>query len=117
MCVGLYVCACATKVLTSGDSVAIVCEYIVSLIYLFQYTGLGRGFWHAVGEVARANADMDFLSTMRSDPVYHFDSESVEGATQMLREFWSQTVLLTQSKDYQGARRNLGQLFHSLQVG
>ncbi|XP_048024996.1 von Willebrand factor A domain-containing protein 7 [Megalobrama amblycephala] len=79
------------------------------------YTGLGRGFWHAVGEVASANAAMDFLSATRSDPVYHFDSESVEGATQMLREFWSQTVLLTQFKEYQGARRSLGQLFHSLQ--
>ncbi|CAM4577668.1 unnamed protein product [Leuciscus chuanchicus] len=79
------------------------------------YTGLGRGFWHAVGEVASANAAMDFLSATRSDPVYHFDSESVEGATQMLREFWRQTVLLTRTKEYQGARRSLGQLFHSLQ--
>ncbi|XP_052438590.1 von Willebrand factor A domain-containing protein 7 [Carassius gibelio] len=79
------------------------------------YTGLGRGFWHAVGEVASANAEMDFLSSTCSDPVYHFDSERVEGATQMLREFWDQTVLLTQAKEYQGARRSLGQLFHSLQ--
>ncbi|XP_042599631.1 von Willebrand factor A domain-containing protein 7 [Cyprinus carpio] len=79
------------------------------------YTGLGRGFWHAVGEVASANAEMDFLSSTCSDPVYHFDSERVEGATQMLREFWGQTVLLTQAKEYQGARRSLGQLFHSLQ--
>ncbi|XP_016334672.1 von Willebrand factor A domain-containing protein 7-like, partial [Sinocyclocheilus anshuiensis] len=79
------------------------------------YTGLGRGFWHAMGEVASANAEMDFLSSTCSDPVYHFDSERVEGATQMLREFWGQTVLLTQAKEYQGARRSLGQLFHSLQ--
>ncbi|RXN15629.1 von Willebrand factor A domain-containing 7-like protein [Labeo rohita] len=79
------------------------------------YTGLGRGFWHAVGEVASANAAMDFLSSTCSDPVYHFDSERVEGATQMLREFWGQTILLTQAKEYQGARRTLGQLFHSLQ--
>uniref|UniRef100_A0A673JA71 von Willebrand factor A domain containing 7 n=1 Tax=Sinocyclocheilus rhinocerous TaxID=307959 RepID=A0A673JA71_9TELE len=88
---------------------------LVSLICLFQYTGLGRGFWHAVGEVASANAEMDFLSSTCSDPVYHFDSERVEGATQMLREFWGRTVLLTQAKEYQGARRSLGQLFHSLQ--
>ncbi|XP_051580418.1 von Willebrand factor A domain-containing protein 7-like [Myxocyprinus asiaticus] len=79
------------------------------------YTGLGRGFWHAVGEVASANAAMDFLSSTRSDPVYHFDSERVEGATEMLREFWSQTLLLTRTKEYQGARNSLGQLFHSLQ--
>ncbi|KAF4101637.1 hypothetical protein G5714_018069 [Onychostoma macrolepis] len=79
------------------------------------YTGLGRGFWHAVGEVASANAEMDFLSSTCSDPVYHFDSERVEGATQMLREFWGRTVLQTQAKEYQGARRSLGQLFHSLQ--
>ncbi|KAL0168947.1 hypothetical protein M9458_037169, partial [Cirrhinus mrigala] len=62
-----------------------------------------------------ANAAMDFLSSTRSDPVYHFDSERVEGATQMLREFWGQTILLTQAKEYQGARHTLGQLFHSLQ--
>ncbi|XP_073707200.1 uncharacterized protein [Garra rufa] len=79
------------------------------------YTGLGRGFWHAVGEVASANAAMDFLSSTCSDPVYHFDSERVEGATQMLREFWGQTILLTKAKEYQGARHILGQLFHSLQ--
>nr|XP_055030758.1 von Willebrand factor A domain-containing protein 7 [Misgurnus anguillicaudatus]XP_055030759.1 von Willebrand factor A domain-containing protein 7 [Misgurnus anguillicaudatus] len=79
------------------------------------YTGLGRGFWHAVGDVARTNADMDFLSATRSDPIYHFDSERVTGATEMLREFWKQTVLLTKSKEYQGARQSLGQLFHSLQ--
>ncbi|KAA0714551.1 von Willebrand factor A domain-containing protein 7 [Triplophysa tibetana] len=79
------------------------------------HTGLGRGFWHAVGEVASANAAMDFLSSMRSDPIYHFDSERVDGATEMLRDFWSQTLLLTKSKEYQGARRSLGQLFHSLQ--
>lgn len=79
------------------------------------YTGLGRGFWHAVGEVASANVAMDFLSSTRSDPVYHFDSERVDGAIQMLREFWAQTILLTQAKEYQGARRSLGQLFHSLQ--
>ncbi|XP_043119942.1 von Willebrand factor A domain-containing protein 7 [Puntigrus tetrazona] len=79
------------------------------------YTGLGRGFWHAVGEVASANSEMDFLSSTCSDPVYHFDSERVEGATQILRELWSQTVLQTQAKEYQGARHSLGQLFHSLQ--
>lgn len=69
-----------------------------------------------MGEVASANAAMDFLSSTRSDPIYHFDSERVEGATEMLRDFWSQTLLLTKSKEYQGARRSLGQLFHSLQV-
>ncbi|KAJ8368947.1 hypothetical protein SKAU_G00089750 [Synaphobranchus kaupii] len=76
---------------------------------------LGRGFWRAVGEVVRANAAMDFLSSTRSDPVYHFDSERVEGAAEMLRHFWSQTLLSIRARDYQGARRSLGQLFHSLQ--
>ncbi|XP_015461758.3 von Willebrand factor A domain-containing protein 7 [Astyanax mexicanus] len=78
-------------------------------------TGLGRAFWQAVNEVVSANADMDFLSATRSDPVYHFDSERIEGATEMLREFWKQTVLLTQKKKYQAARNSLGKLFHSLQ--
>ncbi|KAL7879064.1 hypothetical protein AOLI_G00100380 [Acnodon oligacanthus] len=77
--------------------------------------GLGRAFWQAVGEVVSANAAMDFLSSTRSDPVYHFDSERVEEAMQMLRDFWKQTILLIQKKEYEAARHSLGQLFHSLQ--
>ncbi|KAJ8280738.1 hypothetical protein GJAV_G00058410 [Gymnothorax javanicus] len=78
-------------------------------------SGLGRGFWRAVGEVVWANAAMDFLSTTRSDPVYHFDSERVGGAQGMLRLLWAQTLLSARAGDYQGARNSLGQLFHSLQ--
>ncbi|XP_018603910.2 von Willebrand factor A domain-containing protein 7 [Scleropages formosus] len=80
-----------------------------------QQTVLGRGFWHAVGEVVRANANVDFWSTTRSDPEYHFDSERVEGATAKLREFWNQTLSSIRNKEYQGARKSLGQLLHSLQ--
>lgn len=69
-----------------------------------------------MGEVVSANAAMDFLSSTRSDPVYHFDSERVEGSTEMMRDFWKQAVLLTRKKDYQGARYILGQLLHGLQV-
>lgn len=69
-----------------------------------------------MGEVVNANAAMDFLSSTRSDPVYHFDSERVEASTEMMRDFWKQVVLLTQKKDYQGARYILGQLLHGLQV-
>ncbi|XP_067102530.1 von Willebrand factor A domain-containing protein 7 [Osmerus mordax] len=76
---------------------------------------LGRGFWRAVGEVVKSNAAMDFLSSTRSNPVYHFDSERIEDAIQMLQLLQSQTVLSVQAKDYQGARHSLGQLFHSLQ--
>ncbi|KAI4896696.1 hypothetical protein NFI96_016086 [Prochilodus magdalenae] len=76
---------------------------------------LGRAFWQAVGEVVNANADMDFLSSTYSDPVYHFDSERVEEATEMLRHFWNQTVSHTQMKNYGRARASLGQLLHSLQ--
>uniref|UniRef100_A0A8C9UZQ0 von Willebrand factor A domain containing 7 n=1 Tax=Scleropages formosus TaxID=113540 RepID=A0A8C9UZQ0_SCLFO len=72
-------------------------------------------FWHAVGEVVRANANVDFWSTTRSDPEYHFDSERVEGATAKLREFWNQTLSSIRNKEYQGARKSLGQLLHSLQ--
>lgn len=69
-----------------------------------------------MAEVVSANAAMDFLSSTRSDPVYHFDSERIEGATEMLRDFWKQTVLLILKKEYQAARHSLGQLLHSLQV-
>uniref|UniRef100_A0AAY4ED27 von Willebrand factor A domain containing 7 n=1 Tax=Denticeps clupeoides TaxID=299321 RepID=A0AAY4ED27_9TELE len=82
---------------------------------IHDQAGLGRGFWRSVREVVHSNAAMDFLSSTRSDPVYHFDSERVEGAMEMLQEFWAQTVLLAKAKEYQGARHNLGQLFHSLQ--
>nr|XP_040048468.1 von Willebrand factor A domain-containing protein 7 isoform X1 [Gasterosteus aculeatus aculeatus] len=80
-----------------------------------EQTGLGRGFWRAVGEVVKSNAAMDFLSSTRSDPVYHFDSERVDGAMAMLRQFWAQTLLSVRAKEYQSARHSLGQLFHSLQ--
>lgn len=70
-----------------------------------------------MGEVVRSNADMDFANYAKLDPVYHFDSERVDTAMEMLREFWNQTVLLVKAKEYQGARHSLGQLFHSLQVG
>ncbi|XP_029372637.1 von Willebrand factor A domain-containing protein 7 [Echeneis naucrates] len=76
---------------------------------------LGRGFWRAVGEVVKSNAAMDFLSSTRADPVYHFDSERVDTAMGMLRQFWAQTLLSIRAKEYQSARHSLGQLFHSLQ--
>uniref|UniRef100_A0A3P8U7B2 von Willebrand factor A domain containing 7 n=1 Tax=Amphiprion percula TaxID=161767 RepID=A0A3P8U7B2_AMPPE len=80
-----------------------------------NHTKLGRGFWRAVGEVVKSNAAMDFLSSTMSDPVYHFDSEQVDSSIVMLRLFWTQTVLSVRTKEYQSARRSLGQLFHSLQ--
>ncbi|KAM8903729.1 von Willebrand factor A domain-containing protein 7 isoform 1-T2 [Spinachia spinachia] len=80
-----------------------------------EQTGLGRGFWRAVGEVVNSNAAMDFLSSTRSDPVYHFDSERVGDAMGMLRQFWAQTLRSVRAKEYQSARHSLGQLFHSLQ--
>ncbi|KAK5904480.1 hypothetical protein CesoFtcFv8_006038 [Champsocephalus esox] len=80
-----------------------------------EQTRLGRGFWRAVGEVVKSNAAMDFLSSTRSDPVYHFDSEQVDSAMGMLRQFWAQTLLSVRAKEYQSARHSLGQLFHSLQ--
>uniref|UniRef100_A0A3Q3G0R5 von Willebrand factor A domain containing 7 n=1 Tax=Labrus bergylta TaxID=56723 RepID=A0A3Q3G0R5_9LABR len=78
-------------------------------------TRLGRGFWRAVGEVVKSNAAMDFLSSTRADPVYHFDSERVDSAIVMLRQFWAKTLLSVRAKQYQSARHSLGQLFHSLQ--
>lgn len=80
-----------------------------------EQTRLGRGFWRAAGEVVKSNAAMDFLSSTRSDPVYHFDSERVDSSMGMLRQFWTQTLLSVRAKEYQRARYSLGQLFHSLQ--
>ncbi|KAA8593835.1 hypothetical protein FQN60_004669 [Etheostoma spectabile] len=80
-----------------------------------EQTKLGRGFWRAVGEVVKSNAAMDFLSSTRSNPVYHFDSDHVDSAMGMLRQLWTQTLLSVRAKEYQSARHSLGQLFHSLQ--
>ncbi|XP_049582169.1 von Willebrand factor A domain-containing protein 7 isoform X1 [Syngnathus scovelli] len=80
-----------------------------------EETRLGRSFWRAVGEVVHSNAEMDFLSSTRSDPVYHFDSERVDSAVAMLRRFWAQTLLSVRANEYQSALHSLGQLFHSLQ--
>ncbi|KAK7906764.1 hypothetical protein WMY93_015376 [Mugilogobius chulae] len=80
-----------------------------------EQSGLGRGFWRAVGEVVKSNAAMDFLSSTRSDPVYHFDSEQWDGAMAVLRQMWTQTLLSLKAREYQSARHSLGQLFHSLQ--
>ncbi|XP_076849339.1 von Willebrand factor A domain-containing protein 7 isoform X3 [Brachyhypopomus gauderio] len=79
-----------------------------------QQADLGRGFWLAVSDVVRANADMDFGSSTREDPAYHFDSELVEEATQVVRGFWKQTILMAQ-EEHQEARRSLGRLLHTLQ--
>lgn len=79
-------------------------------------TKLGRAFWKAVGEVVKSNAAMDFLSSTRSNPVYHFDSEQVDSAMVTVRQLWVQTLLSVRAKEYQSARQSLGQLFHSLQV-
>ncbi|KAM8769434.1 von Willebrand factor A domain-containing protein 7 [Acanthopagrus schlegelii] len=80
-----------------------------------EQTRLGRGFWRAVGEVVKSNAAMDFLNSTKSDPVYHFDAERMDGAIGMLRQFWAQTLLSVRAEEYQTARHSLGQLFHSLQ--
>uniref|UniRef100_A0A3B5B2R2 von Willebrand factor A domain containing 7 n=1 Tax=Stegastes partitus TaxID=144197 RepID=A0A3B5B2R2_9TELE len=90
-------------------------QAIVNVTQETLQTRLGRGFRKAVGEVVKSNAAMDFVSSTMSDPVYHFDSERVDSAVVMLRQFWTQTVLSVRAKEYQSARRSLGQLFHSLQ--
>lgn len=64
----------------------------------------------------QSNADMDFLSSTKSDPVYHFDSERVDEAAAVLRQLWAQTLLSVRARQYQSARRSLGQMCHSLQV-
>ncbi|XP_034023845.1 von Willebrand factor A domain-containing protein 7 [Thalassophryne amazonica] len=74
-----------------------------------------RCFWRAVGEVVRSNAAVDFMSSTRSNPVYHFDSEHVDSAMKMLRQLWTQTLLSVWAKEYQSARHSLGQLLHSMQ--
>ncbi|XP_020779629.2 LOW QUALITY PROTEIN: von Willebrand factor A domain-containing protein 7 [Boleophthalmus pectinirostris] len=83
--------------------------------HMEEQSRLGRGFWRAVGEVVKSNAAMDFMSSTRSDPVFHFDSEQWEGAMGALRQMWTQTLLSLKAREYQQARHSLGQLFHSLQ--
>uniref|UniRef100_A0A8C6TXZ4 von Willebrand factor A domain containing 7 n=1 Tax=Neogobius melanostomus TaxID=47308 RepID=A0A8C6TXZ4_9GOBI len=65
--------------------------------------------------LVKSNAAMDFLSSTRSDPVFHFDSEQWDGSVGVLRQLWTQTLLSLKAREYQRARHTLGQLFHSLQ--
>ncbi|KAK5607534.1 hypothetical protein CRENBAI_016813 [Crenichthys baileyi] len=76
---------------------------------------LGRGFWRAVRDVVNSNTNVDFMSSTKHDPVYHFDSERVDSSIAMLRQIWTQIVLSIRAKEYESARYSLGQLFHSLQ--
>ncbi|KAA8593842.1 hypothetical protein FQN60_004676 [Etheostoma spectabile] len=61
-----------------------------------------------LGEVVKSNAAMDFLSSTRSNPVYHFDSDHVDSAMGMLRQLWTQTLLSVRAKEYQRCSSQLG---------
>ncbi|XP_054884330.1 von Willebrand factor A domain-containing protein 7 [Poeciliopsis prolifica] len=76
---------------------------------------LGRGFCRAVKDVVNSNADVDFKSATKGDPVYHFDSERIDDSIAKLREVWTQIILSVRAKEYVRARHSLGQLFHALQ--
>ncbi|XP_062275291.1 von Willebrand factor A domain-containing protein 7 [Scomber scombrus] len=80
-----------------------------------EQTRLGRSFWRSVREVVNSNADVDFLDSTKSNPVYHFDSEQVDSAMVLLRDLWAEILNLVRAKNYPIARYRLGQLFHPLQ--
>ncbi|KAG2468866.1 SYVC ligase, partial [Polypterus senegalus] len=74
-----------------------------------------KNYWHAVNEIVRANAAMDFISSTRSNPILHFDSERIQEANDLLFKSRKQIIDSIQAGDFKGAREKLGRVLHSLQ--
>ncbi|XP_056396772.1 von Willebrand factor A domain-containing protein 7 [Hyla sarda] len=74
-----------------------------------------RPFRAAMREIVGANANMDFLSGTRNDPVRHFDSERVRQGNSLLLRSREDLLRSIGAKEYEGAREILGQILHSLQ--
>ncbi|RXM32771.1 von Willebrand factor A domain-containing protein 7 [Acipenser ruthenus] len=83
--------------------------------YGSQETVSTKQYQQAVSEIVQANAAMDFLSSTRSDPQLHFDSERLKEASAMLQSIRHLAVQSLQAGDESGARHRLGSLLHSLQ--
>ncbi|XP_075439231.1 von Willebrand factor A domain-containing protein 7-like, partial [Ascaphus truei] len=86
---------------------------------LEAYFGQGvssRQFRASMRQIVSANANMDFLSGTRSDPLYHFDSERVRQGNRLLLRAREGLLGAQRAGDYEGAREKLGQILHSLQV-
>ncbi|XP_028656080.2 von Willebrand factor A domain-containing protein 7 isoform X2 [Erpetoichthys calabaricus] len=95
-------------------------EQQLTAIQLFQaYYGSPmvstKNYWHAVNEIVRANAAMDFVSSTRSNPILHFDSERIQEANDLLFKSRKQIIDSIQAGDFKGAREKLGRVLHSLQ--
>ncbi|KAK6469988.1 von Willebrand factor A domain-containing protein 7 isoform X1 [Huso huso] len=83
--------------------------------YGSQETVSTKQYQQAMSEIVQANAAMDFLSSTRSDPQLHFDSERLKEASAMLQSIRHLAVQSLQAGDESGARHRLGSLLHSLQ--
>lgn len=75
-----------------------------------------RRFRAALGEVSRANAAQDFLSTSKNDPDQHFDAERLGQGRTRLVEALRETVVAARALDHTLARQRLGAALHALQV-
>ncbi|XP_066560124.1 von Willebrand factor A domain-containing protein 7 [Amia ocellicauda] len=93
--------------LTAGD--------LFRRFYGYEETVSCRQFWQAVGEVVQASANVDFDMSTKHKPQYHFDSERVQQAMELLQRHWKHIQDAMRAGDHQGARKSLGQLLHSLQ--
>ncbi|XP_032958827.1 von Willebrand factor A domain-containing protein 7 isoform X4 [Rhinolophus ferrumequinum] len=74
-----------------------------------------RRFRAALGEVSRANAAQDFLSTSKNDPDQHFDAERLGQGRTRLVEALRETVVAARALDHTLARQRLGAALHALQ--
>ncbi|XP_053457357.1 von Willebrand factor A domain-containing protein 7 isoform X2 [Nycticebus coucang] len=74
-----------------------------------------RRFRAALGEVSRANAAQDFLSTSKNDPDLHFDAERLgQGRTRLVGAL-RETLVAARALDHSLARQRLGAALHALQ--
>ncbi|XP_063287457.1 von Willebrand factor A domain-containing protein 7 [Pelobates fuscus] len=74
-----------------------------------------RQFRASMQQIVNANANMDFFSGTRDDPLCHFDSERLLSGNSRLLRSREKLLEAVIAKDYEGARQKLGQILHSLQ--
>ncbi|KAK2508851.1 hypothetical protein MC885_011793, partial [Smutsia gigantea] len=74
-----------------------------------------RRFRAALGEVSRANAAQDFLSTSKNDPDLHFDAERLVQGRRRLVGALRETLVAARALDHTLARQRLGAALHALQ--
>ncbi|KAM4641217.1 LOW QUALITY PROTEIN: von Willebrand factor A domain-containing protein 7, partial [Discoglossus pictus] len=86
-----------------------------SLLEAYFGGGVSRQFRDSLRQIVSSNANMDFLSGTRSDPLCHFDSESLMQGNRRLLDARQEMLGTLMARTYEGGTERLGQMLHSLQ--